>query len=629
MAFVYRADRNMNLLNKYNNETFPGEYFNNSSFIKDIDRQSSEFQSNSKRDLYLSKVEDTPGPGSYERNLIKYNYQNKTKKQKPKDIYEAVKINLIPKEMIKFLEKNQNIAFNSRGQRFNYLIDNFEKNKEYPGPGSYSPNGSSINAKTDYSTILFKNNISKKSNSYNHSNIFPTTYSDYRTETIPSKGNLGYEINKKGVQKMVKFKPNDENLIGPGTYNLTLKKKENGINWSKTTDEKDPKYEIIKTRKNLNILTDLEQNSKKIENLNNKKKSISKKGFKKFGKNAIFTYHMNRRYNMIRIIKNKLDIEKDLIFDADPGPGYYTPDDIDNFYKTQGIKSNYKNNISKANSFQSTSPRFNTKKSILDEKIGPGYYYEKTKPDKIKKFNQKKGHFINANKDLEENSVFNQINIKEEFNIPGPGTYENFSSFYPKAISTNNNFGFNTERFKQIEKDSGDTTPGPGYYNPNKINKNNKNIYSKTTNSLPKFSYRNKNIFTNYKNDLINVKENSNITRPKFLVPPIGMYNPYITTTIEYNNKLKINTFTDKTLVGFGSQAKKTRSFGPKENNKSLGPGIYYKNTEKNVKQNMVPFNQNMKRFDYDEKNRNPGPGTYNTDSYDEWNKKSHNILYV
>ena len=46
---------------------------------------------------------------------------------------------------------------------------------------------------------------------------------------------------------------------------------------------------------------------------------------------------MNRRYNMIRIIKNKLDIEKDLIFDADPGPGYYTPDDIDNFYKTQGI----------------------------------------------------------------------------------------------------------------------------------------------------------------------------------------------------------------------------------------------------------------------------------------------------
>ena len=24
---------------------------------------------------------------------------------------------------------------------------------------------------------------------------------------------------------------------------------------------------------------------------------------------------------------------------------------------------------------------------------------------------------------------------------------------------------------------------------------------------------------------------------------------------------------------------------------------------------------------------KNPGPGTYDTSSYDEWNKKSHNIL--
>ena len=26
---------------------------------------------------------------------------------------------------------------------------------------------------------------------------------------------------------------------------------------------------------------------------------------------------------------------------------------------------------------------------------------------------------------------------------------------------------------------------------------------------------------------------------------------------------------------------------------------------------------------------KNPGPGTYDTSSYDEWNKKSHNILFV
>ena len=210
MAFVYRSERNMNnSLNKNNGNTFPGEYFNNSSFIKDIDRQSSEFQSNSKRELYLSRIENTPGPGSYERNILKYNFPPYHKKAKSRDIYEAVKINLIPKEILNFLEKKQSIAFNTTGKRFNYKGD-FEQNNI--GPGSYSPNGSlSINAKTDYSTILAQNNSSKRSQQQsNLSNIFPNTFSDYRTETIPSKGNLGYKINKNGEKRMVKSKINPE-----------------------------------------------------------------------------------------------------------------------------------------------------------------------------------------------------------------------------------------------------------------------------------------------------------------------------------------------------------------------------------------------------------------------------------
>ena len=223
MAFVYRAERNINQsLNKNTQNTFPGEYFNNSSLIKDIERQSSEFQSNSKRDLYLQKPDDTPGPGSYETNFLNYNnYPYFHQKSKSKDIYEKIKMSLIPKEILRFLERNQNIAFNSSKQRFNY---NLEQKKELPGPGSYSPNGSTINTRTNYSTAVFQNNISKKSQSYNHSNIFPTTFSEYRTETIPSKGILGYE-NKNGQKKMIKNKINDENLIGPGTYNINLKKK--------------------------------------------------------------------------------------------------------------------------------------------------------------------------------------------------------------------------------------------------------------------------------------------------------------------------------------------------------------------------------------------------------------------
>ena len=617
MAFVYRAERNMNNgLNKNTGNTFPGEYFNKSSFIKDIDRQSSEFQSNSRRDLYLSNIENTPGPGSYERNILKYQYPPHHKKAKSKDIYEAVKINLIPKEILRFLEKKQNIAFNTRKQRFNYNTEQIN-----PGPGSYSPNGSSINNKTNYSTVLFQNNSSKKSQS-NHSKIFPTTFSEYRKETIPSKGILGYEINKNGVQKMVKNKIKDENLIGPGTYDINIKKKENGINWSRTNDEKDPKYSMIEFRKKLHPLTELEQNY-----LDNKSTSMntSSKASKKLEKNSIFNYQMNRRNNRIRIVKDKLNKEKDLIFDADPGPGYYAPDEIEQFYKTQ-IDNN---NSPKIKCFQSTSPRFNIKYTELDEKIGPGYYFGKTKPDKVQKKKQKKGHLININKDLIENSAYKICNIKEDFKIPGPGFYENFGGFFPtKSVyysTKKNNFGNTNERFKEINDKNDEDTPGPGYYDTIR------DKYSKTTNSLPKYVSLNKKLFTNFKSDLINVDEMNKITKEKFDVPPIGTYNPYITSTIDYKNKSKINSFTDKTIVGFGSQEKKYRSFAPKENasNKLLGPGIYYKNKEKKFRQNIVPFNQNGKRFDYNEKNKNPGPGSYETSYYEQWNKKSHNILFV
>ena len=620
MAFVYRAERNINKISNQNTgNTFPGEYFNKSSFIKDIDRQSSEFQSGSKRDLCLSKIENTPGPGSYERNILRYEYpsHHHHKKAKSKDIYEAVKINLIPREILNFLEKKQNIGFNTRGQRFNYKYD---MEKSSPGPGSYSPNGSSINGKTDYSTAIFQNNSSKKNQSNNLSNIFPTTYSDYRTETIPSKGNLGYKINKEGVTKMVKSKIKDENLIGPGTYDINLKKKENGINWSRTTDENDPKYNLIEFRKHLTPLTELELNyiNNKITS-NQIPKQIKNK---KFEKNAIFKYQMSRRHNMINTIKEKLNTEKDLIFDAEPGPGYYAQDYIEKIHKTQ-IDNNKPNKIK---CFQSTSPRFNIKFSNLDEKIGPGYYFGKTKPNKVTKLKQKKGHLINANEDLIENSAYKINNIKENFKIPGPGYYTNFGGVFPiKSYysSLKNSFGITSERFKEKDLDN-DDTPGPGYYDTLR------DKYSRTTNSLSKINEKKKNkIFTNFKSDLINVEEMNKITKDKFDVPPIGTYNPYITSTIDYNNKSKINTFTDKTVVGFGSQAKKTRSFAPKENNKLLGPGIYYKSKEKKNKQNIVPFNQNEKRFYYDEKNRNPGPGSYETSYYEQWNKKSHNILFV
>ena len=36
MAFVYRADRKINIQDKEPNSTYPGEYFNNTSLVKDL-----------------------------------------------------------------------------------------------------------------------------------------------------------------------------------------------------------------------------------------------------------------------------------------------------------------------------------------------------------------------------------------------------------------------------------------------------------------------------------------------------------------------------------------------------------------------------------------------------------------
>ena len=629
MAFVYRADRTINLQSTEKNGTYPGEYFNQSSLVKDRDKQSSEFQSNSIRDLYnIKKNSDTPGPGSYESNiLLSYNDPFYHKRSKSKDIYEAVKSNLMSKEIIKFIEKNQNIAFNSRGQRFSYVVEDLEKKKKLPGPGTYSPNGSSANINTDCSTVLNQNNSSKRS--FDFSKKFPTTHSNYRTETIPSKGNIGYEYDKEGIKKMIK-NPNFNNSIlssdkneslGPGYYNISFKKKENGINWSKTRDDNNPKYNLIKYRKNLKPLTELEQDY--LENkkyLDNKSKTISNTSkHSKNEKNPIFKYIMNRRYNMIKNMKNKIELEKDLIFESTPGPGYYAPEFDKIFYETQNLQPKNMNNC-----FQSTSPRFKTKAlTELDIKIGPGYYFEKTKPAKVKKDKPTKGHLINANKEDIETSAFKISMTKDNFKIPGPGYYEIFGSQFPKAISTKYNFGFNGERFKSFNEDR-EKNPGPGYYNCYK------DQFTRTARSLPKNSYiNNDKLFTNSKSDLINVKEVNKLTRDKFFVPPIGLYNPYIITTIDYNNKAKINTFTDKTVVGFGTQEKKGCSLISKENNKLVGPGFYYKSPKKINKQNNAPFNQNKKRFDYQEKNKNPGPGSYEINSFEEWNKKSHNILFV
>jgi hypothetical protein len=315
------------------------------------------------------------------------------KNKKYDNIFDTVKSNVIPKEVQKFLANNQAIAFNTRGGRFNYKIEELEKEKSRPGPGSYSPNASmSMNSKKILSTnnessINNKSNNNICINSYNSSktNNFSvnnksyqstnentsrsrlvkktkTFNSDYRTETIPSKGNLGYDIDKNGDKKMI-INNNESNYMsgnkndsaGPGQYNIQLNWEKNILSWQKMKDEKDEKYNIIKERKNLSPLTQLEKDYlMNSQRRNHDTKFISKTKTGNYNAKAkLFNIFLNNRYDKLKNVNEKKDYD-DFLFYGSPGPGYYSP------HNTYFQSENYSAYDKSKKNFNAKSPRFKT-----------------------------------------------------------------------------------------------------------------------------------------------------------------------------------------------------------------------------------------------------------------------------
>jgi len=663
MAFVFRSKRNLKLSEVEPSNDYPGKYYRENQLIKDLDKQSSEFQSRTTRNLPLKKL-DTPGPGSYEKNIIYYDdlFSNFKKKKKIENIINTVKSNVIPKEVQKFISKNQEIAFNTRGGRFNYKIDELEKQKNIPGPGAYSPNTSmSLNNKKKISPYKEKNinNINNKNNNNlnkNDNNIYinannnssitnnisinnnrsqstndnsnisrlikrtKSFNSKYRNETIPSKNTLGYEFDKNGDKKMIinnnelnNINSNNNDSVSPGQYNVQPNWEKNIISWDKMRNDDDEKYKIIKERKNLSPLTQLEKdyllNSQRYRTNNIPKPKTEQNSKYNISKSKLFNFFLNSRYEKMKNINDK-KVNKKSIFDGSPGPGYYSPEDI---YSQSDINFGY--NKFKKN-FNAKTPRF---KIIAKENndLGPGFYYNRTKPKIIEKPKYCKGLIENPNK-KDSLCALTLSLAKEAYKVPGPGSYELEGNLIHEDISNNENFGSNDRRFKNSIEIMNDY-PGPGTYEK-------KGSFSQDKNNIKK-----KNIYTNYKTDLELIKELEKIPKEVFNTPPVGLYNPNIISSMEYNAKSKVNPYIDEKFVGFGSQEKKGMSFISKENNKNIGPGRYYKNKKLDMKQNNAPFNKSDKRFDYKQidNNKMPGPGSYDINSFDDWNKKSHNILFV
>ena len=78
---------------------------------------------------------------------------------------------------------------------------------------------------------------------------------------------------------------------------------------------------------------------------------------------------------------------------------------------------------------------------------------------------------------------------------------------------------------------------------------------------------------------------------------------------------------------------KRFRNFNKKTAADHLAPGQYFKDKIKIVANNSIspPFNTSVDRLNEKSgKNVNyNGPGSYNMNSYFDWNKKSYNIQYI
>ena len=683
MAFVFRAKREFKLSDLEENNLFPGECYKEPQLIKNVEKQSSEFQSKSQRNLNSNKF-NTPGPGSYEKNNLNQNIFTKFNRiSKPRNIIETIKTSVIPTEVQKFLEKYHSIAFNSRGKRFNYKNEQIEKEK--PGPGAYSPdinysptknknnninnaNNNNIdnisynnindsksvisNDKNDISLSInlnLKHNNSSKNNlsaissninnkstdstSANSNNILSNKLikinksfnSEYRVESIPSKNNLGYDIDQNGERKMIVVEKDINQMdgtihdsAGPGQYDIPMSWEKNIISWKNTKDEKDEKYKEIKSRKNISPLTQLEKDfltntqrqTKNKKNNNNdtysyKIKTKTDVNYSPINnpRSRIFNFYMNFRYDKHKNIAEKKD-DLDQIFEASPGPGYYSPE------------TRYEKNINySSNIFYSNIPRFKTQIKLNND-LGPGFYYNQSKPKKIEKPKYKLGTI--SNKEDKMNALKLSL-TKEDYKVPGPGSYDIEGNLIKEDITKNQNFGANDIRFKKAIKIK-EGFPGPGSYEIKSIFHQDK-----------KDSNNKINVYKNYKNDLEIIKELEKIPKETYNPPPVGFYNPNIVSSMEYGIKSKVNPYLDEKNVGFGTQAKKGMSFITQENNINVGPGKYFKTKKVDKNQNKAAFNQSNKRFKDDESSNKyiPGPGAYDINSFEDWNKKSHNILFV
>lgn len=646
MAIVVRSDRDFQLSLNNSSIIGPGEYEKNSS-LENMPQNQAPFNIKSKKFFKFSgNINEEIGPGSYynpkDGSFVRKSFnRNKSSMESlnKKDLYNLALFKVINgKKEIK-LKEQKSLIINKENK--NQVINNNSKN-----------------------------NLRNNSPKY-YCKIIPTTLTKNRVNSIPSKQHcLGYDFFENGIPVIVD--PPLNNVINDNEKR-NKKEKINALDWSKMSKKiicsdnneypsstkentnnskiyfknnstnKSKEYEssniqkisnesniIKRTKKNIN-----ENESFSSFNDNNNNDLISEKNssiiYKTFSEDYLNSNNSSNIYKKIKKSKIKGNIYKTIdrdylrkkesnisleelvynnLFKGEPGPGYYqNQSDFDKYSlfinknKKFNFGSNEKKNIKLYNSSENN--------------LGPGQYF---KEDKTPKF--KSNFFPFFRKEESINIKKYEKDLVNE-NI-GPGKYDIKSQFDKTQIYYS---GAMEKRFINYNKI---IKPGPGEY-------------------LQLIDWE-KNINQNKGTNFINIKNKKEDKDEKgrhgYILrndnPGVGNYNPHIINSIRYNIISRDNKISNLIAPFYSSQEKYLKKSSSTSD--VIGPGSYFpydnnikfrKEEDKkgiylikndDIRKEKIKYLYNQIKLSIENR---IGPGTYNLNNYNDWNKKTFNILYA
>ena len=634
MAMVFQSERNFEF-NKGNDSSNigPGRYFPNFNSNK-IEPNKQPFLTGAPRQT--QKENDTPGPGAYYQDEERIKYLRNINNEKIS--IQNDNINLISKIGMSYydiLNSNDKKGFNIKSKRFKII----NTNNSSPGPGQYfiekKHNTKEKLDKVKESKLFSKKKLKFiKNTEYQHIPTIPSKEFRYGFD-LSQNGNL---IKRKNPDMYKTFTGEKGDTVGPGSYELEKPNDwlKTGTSWSKlktirdcyktnsscmtTTYNSESKKSNIIDNSSIKLGSDdgiinmqISQHSDYKSN-SNSTKNISKK-------KDIFNCRIK---NCKNVNSKKVSMEKNfenVIKRYVPGPGYYFDEKMPSSFNIKSIPEYKQFFGSKTKRFQ----KIITNTNDNNKKLGPGCYFH----------NKKKSNKSSPVIFVPFSTTTERFNEKPNNDL-GPGEYDIPINEVKKSMSNSvdKKFGSTTMRFDEIlESKWKNSVPGPGYYNPinKEINIDNNLDKNKDLKNVEKghLLTMTKKDCENYKANINNLK---NIQNENKISPPIGLYNPDIVYSIDYNNKKKVyennNVKTAFSRTVYKTKKKKNIStYYPSSN---LGPGYYYKEQKIKNTQIFPPFHQSDKRKDWvTSYSQKVGPGSYNPDTFNDWNKKSFNINYV